>query len=369
MTRTETIGFNGGGPFYSELKALVREHVSDPVRARRAQRRIYVKTVVMLGWAGASWALLMFFASGWWQGGIFAISLGLALAGIGFNVTHDANHGAYSKHPWVNRSLRWSLDLIGASSYVWRVKHNVVHHTYTNISGADGDIEQLPFLRLAADQRRRWFHRYQHLYAWPLYGLFAVKWQMFGDITQLHIGHIEGTALPWPRGRELLGFWVGKLAFLTWAVALPLLFHPLWHVALGFLVASFVLAFVLALTFQLAHCVEEAETASVEEMAEVGRVEWARHQVETTVDFAPASRFLAWYMGGLNFQIEHHLFSRVCHTHYPSLAPIVQDACGRHGIRYQVHLTLAEAVGSHVRWLRRMGRTVEPSPVPHAARP
>ncbi len=352
---TDAISFTGGGSFYVELKALVKEYLSDPRRQRRAQRRIYVKTGVILGWTAVSWALLMFAASTWWQAGLLAVSLGLAVAGIGFNVTHDANHGSYSKVRWLNQSLRWSLDLIGASSYVWRIKHNVVHHTYTNIAGADSDIEQLPFLRLAPDQKRRWFHRFQHIYAWPLYGFFAIKWQILGDVTQLSIGNIEGTSLPWPRGRELVGFWVGKLIFLTWAIGIPLLFHPVWQVALAFFVTSFVLAFVLALTFQLAHCVEEAEFSSVAEMADAGRVEWARHQVETTVDFAPRSRMLAWYMGGLNFQIEHHLFTRLCHTHYPSLAPIVQEVCERHGVRYRVHRNFAGALNSHVRWLRRMG--------------
>lgn len=353
---TDAIGFTGGGSFYVELKALVKEHLSDPRRERSARLQLYIKTGVILAWAAISWTLLVFFASTWWQAGIFALSLGLAVAGIGFNVTHDANHGSYSNVRWLNRWMRWSLDLIGASSYVWRIKHNVVHHTFTNIAGADSDIEQLPFLRLAPDQKRRWFHRYQHFYAWPLYGFFAIKWQIIGDAMQLKIGHIEETPLPWPRGKELVGFWVGKAVFLGWTLAIPLYFHPVWQVVLAFFVASFVLAFTIALTFQLAHCVEEAEFSSIAEMTAAGRVEWARHQVETTVDFAPRNRLLAWYMGGLNFQIEHHLFSKVCHTHYPKLAPIVQEACERHGVRYQVHRTLAGALNSHVRWLRRMGR-------------
>ena len=363
---TDTIGFNGGGSFYIELKSLVKAHVSEPGRERRAKRRLYVKTGVIFAWAAASWTLLVFFASTWWQGGLCALSLGLAVAGIGFNVTHDANHGSYSNVRWLNRWMRWSLDVIGASSYVWRIKHNVVHHTYTNIAGADGDIEQLPFLRLAPDQKRRWFHRFQHVYAWPLYGFFAVKWQILGDVMQLKIGRIEDTPLPWPRGRELAGFWIGKAIFLGWTIGIPLFFHPVWHVALAFFVTSFILAFVLALTFQLAHCVEEAEFSSITEMAEAGRVEWARHQVETTVDFAPGNAFLAWYMGGLNFQIEHHLFTKVCHTHYPNLAPIVQEVCERHGVRYQVHRTLSGAMNSHIRWLRRMGR---PTLIPDALAP
>jgi linoleoyl-CoA desaturase len=356
-----TVGFTGGGSFYQELRAKVKEHTSDPRKARRAQRQLHMKSGVVVAWAAASWALMVFVASSWWLGVIFAVSLGLAMAGIAFNLTHDANHGAYPGSRWLGRNMRWTLDLLGASSYVWRIKHNVVHHTYTNISGADGDIEQLPFLRLAPDQPQRWYVRFQHFYAWPLYGLFAVKWQIFGDITQLKIGNIEGTPLPWPKGKELVGFWLGKVAFLGWTIGIPLFFHSPWYVILVFMVSSFVLAFTLAVTFQLAHAVDEATFTTMDQMAAAGSTEWARHQVETTVDFAPNNKFLAWYMGGLNYQIEHHLFSKVCHTHYPSLAPMVREACEKHGVRYVAHRTLWSAVKSHARWLKRMGAAPAPT--------
>lgn len=355
MGQANEIGFTGGGAFHTELKALVLAFVAEPSRARRAQRKMYVKSAIVVGWAGASWALLMFVASSWWQAVLLAVSLGLALAGIGFNLIHDANHGSYSDRRRLNRTMQWSLDVIGGSSHIWRVKHNVVHHTFTNISGADSDIEQLPFLRFADDQPSLWFHRFQHIYAWPLYGLFAIKWQLTGDFQQLRAGNIEGTPLHWPKGRELAGFWLGKATFATWAVVVPLLFHPVWQFALVFLAVSFVWAFTLALTFQLAHCVEEAAFTSLDDMTGPGRTEWARHQVEATVDFAPKSRLLAWYMGGLNFQIEHHLFSKVCHTHYPAIAPIVREVCARHDVRYQAHTTLWSAIGSHATWLKRMG--------------
>lgn len=353
---TDAITFRGSGDFSRELRALAGSYTSDAARNRRAHRQIYVKSAIMIGWAVASWGALMFLASTWWSAAALAVSLGLALAGIGFNVTHDANHGSFSRRRWVNHAMRWSLDVIGGSSYVWRVKHNTVHHTYTNIAGADSDIEQMPFLRLAPAQPRRWFHRFQHLYVWPLYGLFALKWQLIGDVTMLRSGDVGGTPLPWPRGRQLVGFWLGKAVFATWAIALPLVFHPAWQVVLAFLGTSFVLAFTLAVTFQLAHCVEEADFSSVEEMAGGERAEWARHQVETTVDFAPGNRLAAWYLGGLNFQIEHHLFSRVCHTNYPALAPLVREICERHGVPYRVHRTVRDALLSHVRWLRRLGR-------------
>jgi len=351
-----TIDFHGGGAFHAELRARVRAHLDDPGRMRRGERAMYVKSGVMIAWAVASWWLLVFVAEGWVQGAVLSVSLGLALAGVAFNITHDANHGSYSRHRSVNRAMRWTMDVLGGSSYVWRVKHNVVHHTFTNISGADGDIEQMPFFRCAPDQPRRWFHRYQHLYAWPLYGVFAVKWQLHGDLDQLRRGAVEGTPLPWPRGGELVGFWAGKAVFATWAVIVPLVVHPGWHAPVAFAAVSFVFALTLAVVFQLAHCLEEAEVTDVAAMSAPGRTEWARHQVETTVDFAPRSRLLTWYLGGLNYQVEHHLFSRVCHVHYPDLAVIVRSVCAAHGVRYRANDTLRDALASHTRWMRRMGR-------------
>ena len=347
--------FQGGGPFYAELKLRVRLLLEEPGRAQRAQRRMYAKSAFMLAWLVASWVGLVFVAGSWWQAALLVLSLGLALAGVAFNITHDANHGSYSPHRRLNRAMSWSMDLIGASSYVWRIKHNTAHHTFTNISGADSDIDSMPFARFAPDQPRRVFHRFQHVYMWLLYGLFAIKWHTIGDFGYLREGKIGDVPLRWPWGRQLMGFWLGKAAFVGWALVVPLLLHPAWQVALAFGATSFVLALTLAVTFQLAHCLEEAEFATVETVAGAGPTEWARPQIETTVDVAPGNRVHAGYLGGLNFQVEHHLFSRVCHIHYPAMAEVVREVCEHHGIRHQSHPGLRPALASHVRWLRRMG--------------
>ena len=223
----------------------------------------------------------------------------------------------------------------------------------------------MPFARFAPDQPRRAFHRFQHVYMWALYGLFAIKWHTVGDFGYLRDGRIGDVPVRWPRGRELAGFWLFKAAFLAWAIVVPLLLHPAWQVAFAFLATSFVLALTLAVTFQLAHCLEEADFSSVEGMAAAGPTEWARHQIETTVDFAPRSRLLTWYLGGLNFQVEHHLFSRVCHTHYPAMAEVVREVCARHGIRHRSHPRLGSALASHARWLREMG--TDPAGAPPAS--
>lgn len=355
------IEFRSGGPVHTQMRRRVAEYLADPERVRRGQRGLYAKTAVLAAWVVLSWLGLMFASQAWWQTVLLAISLGLALAGLGFNVSHDANHGSYSPNRRLNRAMRWTLDLMGASSYVWRTKHNVVHHTFTNIAGADSDIDSMPFARFAPDQTRHPWHRWQHVYIWPMYGLVATKWYTVGDAAYLLNGRIEQTRLRRPRGGDLVGLVLGKAAFLAWTLVIPMTVHPWWQVLLVFGLVSFVLALTMAVVFQLAHCVEEAEFSSLDAMAGAGRTDWAVHQLETTVDFAPGNRLLTWYLGGLNFQVEHHLFSTVCHAHYPALARIVRDVCAEHGVPYHVHPTLRAAIASHHRWLRRMGAPVTAS--------
>src|SRR5262245_17931065 len=148
------------------------------------------KSALLLGWFAASWALLVLVAEHWWQAVPLAGSLALAIAGIGFCIQHDANHGAYSRHRLVNRMMERSLDFLGASSYLWRLKHNVFHHTYTNLHGADHDIDLGPFARLAPAQPRRPMHRFQHLYMWAFYGFTAFNMHFVEDFKQLWLGRI-----------------------------------------------------------------------------------------------------------------------------------------------------------------------------------
>lgn len=361
MSAPARIEFRSGGPVHTEMRRRISEYLSDEDLVRRGQRSLYVKTAILIAWIVVSWTLLMFVSQAWWQTVLLCVSLGMALAGLGFNVSHDANHGSYSSNRRINRAMRWTLDLMGASSYVWRTKHNVAHHTYTNIAGADSDIDSLPFARFAPDQTRHPWHRFQHIYCWPLYGLVATKWYTVGDAAYLIAGRVEQSPLKFPKGGDRVGFFIGKVLFLSWTLVIPMLVHPWWQVLLVFGLVSFVLGMTMAIVFQMAHCIEEAEFSSVEAMAGAERTDWAIHQLRTTVDFAPGNRFLTWYLGGLNYQVEHHLFSTVCHVHYPAIAGIVQDVCREMGAPYNVHRTFRAAIASHHRWLRRMAEAPSPA--------
>ena len=316
---------------------------------------MYVKSVILLGAFALSYCLLVLVAPAWWLGVPLAVLLGLVAAAIGFNIEHDGSHQAYSDHPWVNTLAAMTLELLGGSSYVWRWKHGLVHHTYVNITGHDGDIALWPLGRVSPHQKWLPYHRWQHVYLWGLYGLLPLKWQLIGDFRCLITGRIGAHPVPRPRGWDLLIFVTGKAVFFALAFGIPLWLHPAWTVLACYGIASLVAGVVLSVVFQMAHCVGEADFPLPAEAT--GRVEraWAVHQVETTVDFARRSRVASWLLGGLNFQVEHHLVPRISHVRYPAIAGLVELTCREFGIRYAEHRSFWSGVTSHFRWLRQMG--------------
>ncbi|OAI39258.1 linoleoyl-CoA desaturase [Planctomycetaceae bacterium SCGC AG-212-D15] len=350
-----TLKFKSDNEVQRELRGRVDRYFESTGLDRRDCPRMYLKTAVVLGWTAAFYILLVFFTSHWWLAVPLAIGLGLALAGVGFNVQHDGGHGAYSKRAWVNRLMARSLDLLGGSSYIWARKHNSIHHSYANVTGHDGDIDLGIVGRLSPHQSRLTFHRYQHFYLWVLYGLLPIKWQLYDDFHDVIVGRVAGHPLTRPRGWDLVTFIGGKLIFFLLAFAIPLWLHPVWVVVLVYLVVSFVQGLTLSIVFQLAHCVEEAAFPLPLEGTNRMEQAWAVHQLATAVDYGRGNRLLSWFVGGLNFQIEHHLFPDICHIHYAALSQVVEELCVELGLPYAAHETITSAVVSHYRWLRRLG--------------
>jgi linoleoyl-CoA desaturase len=352
----QKLSFDKGGEFMRQTAKEVEQYLASRRVQIRGRLHLYAKSVVAFALTLASWLLLVLARPG---------TVGIALCLVGLTagtiltalcVQHDANHGAFFRTRRANHLLGWTTDaLLGFSSYAWRVKHNVAHHTYTNVAGFDDDINQAPFARLTPEQHSRRWYRLQHLYLWPLYSLMVLRWQTGGDIAPLVRGRIGNSPLRLPKRWDLVGLVAGKLIFFGWAIVVPLLVYPWWGVAAAYAVVTMIASLITATTFQLAHCVEEADFASADELREEKRP-WAVHEVETTVDFCPRNPFLTWVLGGLNFQIEHHLFPRVPHTHYREIAAIVRRNCAKHGIRYTTQPSLHVALRSHFRHLRTMGR-------------
>jgi linoleoyl-CoA desaturase len=311
-----------------------------------------LKTVMVFVWLIGSYLVGLLACRVWWQVALASISVGLAMASIGFNVQHDGSHRGYSPRARTNTLAAAALDFIGASSYVWAWKHNILHHSNPNWVGLDADIDIQPLCRLSPAQARRPWQRLQHLYIWFLYSLLAFKW-LFDDFRDVANGAVGGQRFPRPRGWKLVQFLSGKAIFVGWSFVLPCALHPVANAAAAWLLGSVAISLAMALTFQMAHVVEGV---SFPPRASDGTRRWAEHQVEATADFAQQSRFWTWIMGGLNFQIEHHLFPRLCHMHLPAIAPIVKATCEEFGIRYHVFPTAGRALASHARWLRWLGQ-------------
>lgn len=347
------VRFDTRTPFILALRRRVDTYFDEQGRSRTGGGRMVVKTAILFAWLLISYAGLLALGASWLAVLGFGVSCGLATAGLGMAVQHDGGHRAYSSRPSINRLAASVLDLLGASSYIWRIKHGVIHHTYTNVEGIDDDLDAGPFARLAPSQAHRSVHRFQHLYMWPLYGLLTTKWFLFDDFRALAEARIGDQPLRRPRGADLWTFVLGKLAHAAWGLAVPIALLG-WAKGLVFYLAfSVACGVTLSVVFQLAHCVEEATFVDPNEAP---ILDFFVHQLATTVDFARDNKLLSWYVGGLNFQAVHHLFPRVCHLHYPALARIVEQTALEYGVHYTANASFMTALVSHYRWLRWMGR-------------
>ncbi len=358
----DKVRFGAKSPFQAALKKRVDGYFARTGLPRRDLPGMYAKAGAVLLWFGASWVGLVFFATTVWAGVLLAVSLGLSIAGIGMCIMHDANHGAFSKNKRINALFGWTCDAMGASSFVWKHKHNRVHHTWTNVHGIDDDLDVGVLGRLSPHQPRRAWHRLQHVYMWILYGLLMPKWVFIDDVAELSSNRVGAAPMARPTTADYAPMIAGKLTYFAWALIIPMLFHPV-GVVLGFwFIAMFVTGLSLSTTFQLAHCVREVRFPEPVADDDVHRLQtdFATHQLATTVDFARRNKLLTQYVGGLNFQVVHHLFPRVCHLHYPALSDIVKEVAAEHGLRYRVVPSARHAVASHFGLLRQLGRPVAP---------
>jgi linoleoyl-CoA desaturase len=357
------VAFDNGGAFIKDTRREVEQYLSRRRTRLKGAILLYAKAPIALALTAVSWSALIFLHPGIVAGMLCLVGLVVGAMLTAFCVQHDANHGAYFKKRGWNHLVGWSTDsLLGFSSYAWRVKHNVAHHTYTNVDGFDDDATQVPLARFAPSQGARPWYRFQQYYIWPMYTLMGLRWQTVGDLAAFWRGRVGESALRAPRGWNLVGVFAGKAFFVTWAIVIPMLVYPWWAVLAAYVGFTMITSLIMATTFQLAHCVEEASFASADELRSERRI-WAVHEVETTVDFCPRNPVLTWMLGGLNFQIEHHLFPKVPHTHYPKIAKIVRRNCAKHGVRYSSHRSLGRALRSHFLHLREMGRLGVPAEI------
>ncbi|GAB5520732.1 MAG: acyl-CoA desaturase [Rhodothermales bacterium] len=343
--------------FIKDVRGRVNAHFKENGISQKANAAMVLKTCIILGGTVATYMLLL---SGWftlWQMLGLCVLLGMGMAGIGFSVAHDALHGAYSHNPTINKLLGYTFDLMGANGYMWKITHNVIHHTYTNIDGIDEDLTVSPLLRLSPGAPRLWFHKYQHIYGFAAYSFATLNWVFAKDYQQFmkkDIGPYQNKKHP--KSEIVTLIWT-KLAHYALTIVVPLIVLDVtwWQFAIGFLAMHLTAGTILGIIFQLAHVVEGPEYPQPDDE---GMMEyaWLIHEMHTTANFAFNNHPLSWYIGGLNYQIEHHLFPQVCSIHYPKIRSIVQEVAAEYDVPYHYHPSLLAAMKSHYNMLKHFGQ-------------
>ena len=348
---------NRNNQFYQSLKIAVDQYFEVNHIKKTGDWRLYIKTITLVSAAIIIYGTLIFFKMNALPALLLCALLGFVFASIGFGVMHDANHGSYSTKPWLNDTLGLTANALGASSFFWKQKHNIIHHTYTNVDGIDDDIAKSPIIRQCETQKWVPAHKIQHLYLLPIYALSSIFWLFFMDFTKYFTRKIYTTEAWKLTPKNHLIFWVTKILYFTFYMIIPAIVWGFGPWLLGFMVLHIVMGITLSLTFQLAHVVENTEFENVA-LDETKHVEtaWAEHEVRTSSNFAMNNPVVSWFVGGLNFQIEHHLFPKVSHVHYPAISKIVMEKCKEFNLPYNKYDTMFGAVASHFRVMKSLGK-------------
>lgn len=344
----------GKGDFHTTLKQRVDAYFRESGRSMTGNGILLLKASLLCASYVFIYFHLLFFMPPVWIAIPECILFALLTAAIGFNVMHDGAHGSFSKYKWLNKMAAFSLNFLGASAIMWNMKHNIIHHTYTNIDGVDDDIEVGPWMRFAPTQKKMKLHRFQHYYFWFLYTLLHLMWIFLTDYKKYFSRRIGPVTLRKMTLREHFSFWIAKVAYAFAFVALPIWLLGFTTWLIGFLIITMVTGFTISIVFQLAHTVEHTHFPLPDEASNKIENEWAIHQISTTANFATRKKAITWLLGGLNFQVEHHLFPRISHVHYPAISRITKMTCMEFGIQYIEYPRVATAISSHVRYLKRL---------------
>lgn len=361
MSLHKTVQFSRKDPshFFKILNRRINTYFKENNIKKTGNRTLYIKTAVMFSLLLLPYFFILFAdIHPWWKLAL-AVVCGIGMAGTGMNVMHDGNHGSYSSKKWLNSIMGGSMYILSGNVYNWQVQHNVLHHTYTNIHGHDEDLDAGRIIRFSDHAQWRRFHKFQHYYSFFLYGFLTLKWIMISDFRQMHTylkrklsyGKFPDPATQW----SILI--LTKILYATIWIVIPMLLLPLawWQVLLGFFVMHYTASLILSLVFQLAHVVQKTDNP-LPDKAGTMKNTWVIHQLHTTTNFSTKNKWINWLVGGLNHQVEHHIFPNISHIHYSKIATIVKATTKEFNLPYHEYKTTRQAVAAHFRYLKALGK-------------
>ena len=358
-TTTPIFSKNDDAKFFRTLNKRVNDYFKEKNIKRTGNWKLHLKTIIMFTLFLAPYFFLISLEMPFWLYLLLSITIGVGMAGVGMNVMHDGNHGSYSTKSWVNKFMGGSIYILAGNVYNWQVQHNVLHHTYTNIPGHDEDLDAGRIIRFTKEAKWYKFHKFQHYYSVFLYGLLTFNWALTTDFKQMS-GYLKRN-LSYGKLKSPKILWttlvITKIIYFSIWIVIPMVMGIVWwKVLIGFFAMHYTAGLILSIIFQLAHVVEE--TTNPVPSAETGEIEntWAIHQLFTTTNFAPKNWIVNWYTGGLNHQIEHHIFPNISHIHYGKIAEIVKQTAKECNLPYYEYRTMRSAIIAHFKHLKELGQ-------------
>jgi len=344
--------------FFRTLNKRVNYYFKESKIRKTGNWKLYLKAGIIFSMFIVPYFVIMIFDPNQWISLTFVIFSSIGMAGVGMNVMHDGNHGSFSNKKWVNKLMGSSIYILAGNAYNWQIQHNVLHHTFTNIHGHDEDLAAGRILRFS--KHSKWFpyHKYQHFYSFLLYGLMTINWAITGDFLQtirFLKRKLSFKKLISPK-KQWINLIFTKIIYFTIWIVLPMVFLNLawWKILIGFFILHYIAGVILTIVFQLAHVVEKVEMPLPSNLGNM-KNSWAIHQLFTTSNFSTNNKILNWFSGGLNFQVEHHLFPKISHIHYKKISKIVKNTALEFNLPYNEYRTTRDAIKSHFNFLKLMG--------------
>ena len=347
---------HNGNTLSNELKFRVNEYFKKNNISPTGNFSLYFKAIILITIFVITYIHLVFFTPSTFFAILECILLGILISSIGFNVLHDGSHGSFSKSKTINKFAASAISLLGANHFMWNMKHNMIHHTYTNIDGFDDDINVGILMRMSPQQKKLKFHSIQHYYFWVLYMFLYLFWVFFSDYQKYFSKKIGQIPLKKMKFIHHLEFWIVKSYHLVFFVIVPIYSLGFLNWFVGYLIVCAVAGLILSIVFQLAHTIDKTVFPEIIPSSNLLADDFATHQILTTANFATNNKIVNWFVGGLNFQIEHHLFPKISHVHYPKISKIVKEVCIQCNLQYNEYKTTRGAIMAHIRFLKIMGK-------------
>ncbi len=338
--------------FAIEIKQAIDQYFSTKKNGTKANGKMWVKIFFwLIMWAFSYLSLFIFNLKGpaLFVLGIFHILTHLFVA---FNISHDANHFSISDNKKVNHILSYTLDLIGASSHLWRIAHNLEHHSFINVEGVDPSVEGYGVMKLTPETEHKKQYKYQYLYVFFIYSLSTLNFVLTKDFKLINDFKKRGHTFKTSKVLEIIFF---KLVYYSYMFVIPILLLDVsfFQVLFVFIIGHVIIGLTLALVFQCGHLTNEAEYPHVHD----GKISssWIKHVIQTTGDFGKNQKLLTWLCGGINIHAIHHIYPHICHIHYKEVSAILKEIVESHNLKYREIPTFGMAIRSHIKLLKKLG--------------